>query len=59
MGFERWTGTEDYLGAPMFWDHADRETYLVWLAEARLAPLWDRFVPEGTGGHTLVLAQAI
>jgi SAM-dependent methyltransferase len=59
VGFERWTGIEEYLGAPMFWDHADRETYLAWLAEAGLAPLWDRFVPEGSVGHTLVLAQAI
>ena len=59
VGFERWTGIEDYLGAEMFWDHADRETYLSWLTEARLAPLWDRFVPEGIAGHTLVLAQAV
>jgi SAM-dependent methyltransferase len=59
VGFERWTGIEDYLGAAMFWDHADRETYLAWLTEAGLAPLWDRFVPEGNVGHTLVLAQAI
>jgi len=59
VGFERWTGIEDYHGAPMFWDHADRETYLAWLADAGLAPIWDRFVPEGNVGHTLVLAQAI
>ncbi|MDP9274568.1 MAG: class I SAM-dependent methyltransferase [Chloroflexota bacterium] len=59
VGFERWTGIEDYLGAPMFWDHADRETYLGWLTEAALTPVWDRFVPEGSVGHTLVLAQAI
>jgi len=59
VGFERWTGIEDYHGAPMFWDHADRETYLAWLADAGLAPIWDRFVPEGSVGHTLILAQAI
>ena len=58
VGAEWWTGIEEYLGAPMFWDHADRESYLAWLAEAGLTPLWDRFVPEGKGGHTLVLAQA-
>ena len=58
VGFERWTGVEDYFGTAMFWDHADRETYLAWLSEAGLAPLWDRFVPEGNVGHTLVLAQA-
>jgi cyclopropane fatty-acyl-phospholipid synthase-like methyltransferase len=59
VGFERWTGIEDYFGAEMFWDHADRATYLAWLAEAGLLPLWDRFVPEGDVGHTLVLAQAM
>jgi SAM-dependent methyltransferase len=58
VGAERWTGIEDYLGSKMFWDHADRETYLAWLSQAGLAPLWDRFVPEGSVGHTLVLAQA-
>jgi SAM-dependent methyltransferase len=58
VGFERWTGIEDYFGTPMFWDHADRETYLAWLTEAGLSPLWDRFVPEGNVGHTLVLARA-
>ena len=51
--------SEDYYGAAMFWDHADRATYLVWLTEAGLVPLWDRFVPEGSVGHTLVMAQAI
>jgi len=58
VGFERWTGVEDYFGTAMFWDHADRDTYLTWLTEAGLVPLWDRFVPEGNVGHTLVLAQA-
>jgi len=59
VGAERWTGIEEYLGSAMFWDHADRETYLAWLTEAGLAPLWDRFVPAGSVGHTLVMAQAI
>jgi len=59
VGFESWTGIEDYLGAPMFWDHADRDTYREWLSEVGLSPLWDRFVPEGNVGHTLVLAQAV
>jgi 2-polyprenyl-3-methyl-5-hydroxy-6-metoxy-1,4-benzoquinol methylase len=59
VGAERWTGVEDYLGAEMFWDHADRETYLTWLSETGLVPVWDRFVPEGNVGHTLVLAQAV
>lgn len=58
VGHSRWTGVEEYLGAPMFWDHADAATYLGWLREAGLAPIWDRFVPEGDSGHTLVLAEA-
>jgi cyclopropane fatty-acyl-phospholipid synthase-like methyltransferase len=58
VGASRWTGVEDYLGAPMFWDHADTATYLQWLEAAQLRPVWSRFVPEGTSGHTLVLAQA-
>ena len=57
VGHSRWTGVENYLDAPMFWDHADRRTYLEWLAKAGLTPVWDRFAPEGEGGHTLVLAQ--
>jgi ubiquinone/menaquinone biosynthesis C-methylase UbiE len=58
VGADRWTGTENYLGAPMFWDHADTGTYLDWLQVAGMAPLWHRFIPEGDGGHTLVLARA-
>jgi len=57
VGAERWTGVEDYMGAPMFWDHADADTYLGWLRDTRLQPLWHRYIPEGTSGHTLVLAQ--
>ncbi|HEY2576405.1 MAG TPA: class I SAM-dependent methyltransferase [Streptosporangiaceae bacterium] len=58
VGAGRWTGTECFFGADMFWDHTDAQTYLRWLAEAGLTPLWHRFVPEGDGGHTLVLARA-
>jgi hypothetical protein len=58
VGAGRWTGTEEYLGADMFWDHADTATYLRWLPEAQLTPIWDRFVPEGDSGHSLILAQA-
>lgn len=59
VGAEQWTGTEEYLGAPMFWDHADTGSYLRWLEAARLAQVWHRYVPEGDGGHGLVLAQAV
>lgn len=59
VGHEQWSGVEDYLGAPMFWDHADTATYLRWLEDAGFAPRWHRFIPEGSSGHTLVLAQAL
>ena len=58
VGAGRWTGTAPYLGANMFWDHADTATYLHWLQAARLTPLWNRYIPEGNSGHTLVLAKA-
>jgi SAM-dependent methyltransferase len=58
VGAGQWAGTEPFHGAEMFWDHADTASYLNWLRAAGLAPRWDRFVPEGTSGHTLVLAQA-
>ena len=58
VGAEPWTGTENYLGAPMFWDHAGTADYLQWLTDARLTPLWHRFIPEGTSGHSLILACA-
>ena len=58
VGAAQWTGTAPYLGADMFWDHADLATYLRWLRAARLTPIWDRYIPEGNSGHTLVLAEA-
>lgn len=58
VGAGQWTGTESYLGADMFWDHADTATYLRWLQAARLTPIWNRYIPEGNSGHALVLAQA-
>jgi len=60
-GYRGWTGKEsDWLGvdgAEMYWSHADRDTYLHWLVEEGLVIHWDRFVPEGDGGHTLFLAR--
>jgi SAM-dependent methyltransferase len=58
VGAARWSGTQPYLGADMFWDHADAGTYLRWFEAARLTPLWRRHIPEGDSGHTLILAQA-
>lgn len=58
VGSGAWTGIEDdWHGAPMYWSHADRATYLVWLEETGFEVLWTRFVPEKIGGHTLVLAK--
>jgi 2-polyprenyl-3-methyl-5-hydroxy-6-metoxy-1,4-benzoquinol methylase len=58
VGADRWTGTEQYLGTEMFWDHADTSTYLRWLEAARLTPAWHRYIPEGDRGHGLILARA-
>jgi cyclopropane fatty-acyl-phospholipid synthase-like methyltransferase len=58
VGAQPWTGTEDFLGADMFWEHAGTASYLNWLEQAGLTPLWDRFVPEGPSGHSLILARA-
>jgi len=61
VGSAAWTGTEDaWLGVPgatMYWSHADAATYASWLSENGFTCLWTRFVPEGDGGHTLILAQ--
>jgi SAM-dependent methyltransferase len=58
VGAAWWTATEHYLGAEMFWDHADADTYLRWLRETGFEVVWDRFIPEGNTGHTLILASA-
>ena len=57
VGAGQWTGTAPYLGAGMFWDHADTATYLRWLQAARLTPIWNRYIPERNSGHALVLAK--
>jgi len=59
VGAGQWTGTAPYLGADMFWDHADTATYLRWLQAAQLMPIWHRYIPEGNSGHTLVLAAVV
>ena len=60
LGAREWTGEEDdWLGsgATMYWSHADEATYLRWLARLGLDIVFKRFVPDGAGGHTLVLAR--
>jgi len=60
VGYQAWTGLEkDWLGiagGDMWWSHADAETYRRWFAEAGLRVELESFVPEGAGGHTLLLA---
>lgn len=60
VGRKAWTGLEeDWLGSghPMWWSHADEATYLAWMEEIGLEVEETRLVPEGHGGHTLVLAR--
>jgi SAM-dependent methyltransferase len=58
VGHAGWTGTEDdWLGAEMYWSHADAATYRQWLTDLNFAIIWSRFIPEGDGGHTLFLAR--
>ncbi|MDQ6714290.1 MAG: class I SAM-dependent methyltransferase [Candidatus Dormibacteraeota bacterium] len=60
VGTSAWTGTEnDWHGAPMYWSHADRATYMAWLEETGFEVLWTRFIPEGTSGHTLILGKRL
>jgi SAM-dependent methyltransferase len=60
LGHRAWTGLEtDWLGVKggdMWWSHADAATYRRWLAEAGLNVELETFVPEGTGGHTFIVA---
>ena len=59
VGAQRWTGVEQYMGAEMFWDHEGTAAYVEWFADAGLQTQWTRFIPEGAGGHTLILARAV
>jgi SAM-dependent methyltransferase len=60
VGHRAWTGIEkDWLGVEggdMWWSHADTRTYRQWLMEAGFAIESEVFVPEGAGGHTLIVA---
>ena len=59
-GHQPWTGTEEnWLGVPgisMYWSHGGEEDYCRWIIEAGLEIRRCEFVPEGGGGHSLVLA---
>ncbi len=61
VGATAWTGCEsDWLGVPggtMYWSHADAATYQHWLQQRGFTLAYSEFIPEGDGGHVLVLAQ--
>jgi SAM-dependent methyltransferase len=57
VGAQPWTGTERFFGADMFWDHPGTGSYLDWLEESGFVTQWERFIPEGDGGHSLILAR--
>jgi len=63
VGSRTWTGIEENWlgvgGATMAWSHADAETYRTWLAESGFEICRMQFIPEGNGGHTLILARAL
>jgi SAM-dependent methyltransferase len=62
LGHTAWTGTEpnwrDVEGATMYWSHSDASTYRRWCAANGLRIVQEGFIPEGDGGHTILLAQA-
>jgi 2-polyprenyl-3-methyl-5-hydroxy-6-metoxy-1,4-benzoquinol methylase len=61
VGARAWTGEEaDWLGggARMWWSDPGADTYREWLGSAGLTIEHDEFVPEGDGGHQLLLARA-
>jgi len=61
VGADAWTGTEadwlDVAGGLMYWSHADTATYQQWCEDQGFRICWTRFIPEGNGGHILLLAQ--
>ncbi len=61
VGHTAWTGFEDnwlgVSGAAMYWSHEDADTYVRWLSAAGLQTIVRELVPEGNGGHTLLLAE--
>jgi hypothetical protein len=41
----------------MYWSHADPGTYRSWLDDQGYQILWETFLPEGAGGHPVILAE--
>jgi SAM-dependent methyltransferase len=61
VGSTPWTGTEanwlNVSGATMFWSHADAKTYESWLIVTGFKVRWSKFIPEGNGGHQIILTE--
>jgi len=61
VGHRAWTGLErdwlGVLGGDMWWSHAGADTYRRWLSDAGMSVEIEAFVPEGDGGHTLILSR--
>ncbi len=61
VGHTAWTGTEpnwrDVTGATMYWSHGDAGTYRRWFDGNGLHVVQEGFLPEGDGGHTVLLGQ--
>jgi len=59
VGHTAWTGAEsDWLGggSDMWWSFPGAATYRTWIESAGLTIEDERFVPEGTSGHTMFVA---
>lgn len=58
VGDRAWTGTEaDWHGGEMYWSHADKDTYRTWIETLGGTILAERFLPEGSSGHTWLVAR--
>ena len=61
VGHTAWTGTEPNWrgveGATMYWSHSDAGSYRRWFEEFGLHIVQEGFLPEGDGGHTVLLGQ--
>lgn len=61
VGYAAWAGSEDdwceVPGATMYWSHADRNTYRDWFESAGFSIERESFIPEGSGGATLLFAR--
>lgn len=60
-GNRAWTGTEDdwlgVEGATLYWSHEGKEYYQNIFDSLGFETIWERFVPEGDGGHALFLLR--